>query len=70
MKQESNFVRVGLHVLSLSEIGDSHWERDTLFIHFSNGRFLSFKGQDARVVWDAITALAIDLRPLTPAERL
>lgn len=69
-REQTNIVRVGLHALNLAAIGSAHWERDTLFVHLAAGRFLSFKGQDARLVWDAITESATDLRPRRPEERL
>ncbi len=56
-------VRVGLHVLNLSAVASAHWEGQTLYVHLAGGRFSSFKGEDARLIWDTINRLVgVDLR--------
>lgn len=58
-----SLVRVGLHVVNLSAVASAHWEREMLYVHLAGGRFLSFRGEDARLIWDAILRLVgVDLR--------
>ncbi len=49
-------VRVGLDVLNLSAVASAHWEGQTLYVHLAGGRFASFRGEDGRLIWDAINA--------------
>ncbi len=58
----SQFVKIGLHIVNLATVAAAHWEGSTLFIHFSGDRFLSFKGDDAQLIWSAISGPAVDLR--------
>jgi hypothetical protein len=54
-------VKVGQHVVNLHAIADAHWESGELFIHFDGGRFARLRGQEATLIWSAITAGALDL---------
>jgi hypothetical protein len=55
-------VRVGKHVVNLAAVASAHWEGLTLYVHLAGGRFVSFKGDDAQLIWDAVAAPAVDLR--------
>ncbi len=56
-------VRVSQHVLNLSAVASAHWEGQTLYVHLAGGWFSSFKGDDARLIWEAINRLVgVDLQ--------
>jgi len=55
-------VRVGQHVVNLDAVASCHWEGSKLFVHLAGGRFLSFVGTDAHLLWDAICRGTLDLR--------
>lgn len=59
---ENEFVHVGKHVVNLAAIAGVHWEGSTLYVHLIGGRFLSFKGDDAQLLWSAVESKSIDLR--------
>ena len=59
---EQELVKVGLHIINLAAIAGVHWEGRTLYVHLIGGRFLSFKGDDADVLWSAVERKAVDLR--------
>lgn len=59
---ERQTVTVGQEFLSLSAVAGAHWERDKLFVYLEGGRFMSFSGTDAHLVWSAITEGSVDLR--------
>ncbi len=58
----SQLVKVGQHMLNLAAVAAAHWEGSTLYVHLTGGRFVSFKDDDAQLVWSAISGPAIDLR--------
>jgi len=47
-------VKVGGQVLNVSAVAAAHWEDERLFVHFLGGRFVTMRGDDAAVVWQAI----------------
>jgi hypothetical protein len=55
-------VKCGDHVLNLDAVAAAHWERATLYVHLLGGRFVSFKGDEARLMWQAMSSPAVDLR--------
>lgn len=68
--QQQELVRVGQHVLNLRAVASAHWEGRKLFVYLVGGRFTSFTGDEAGLVWSAISDPATDLaaRELMPAE--
>lgn len=56
-----SLVKVGRHVLNLAAVASAHWERETLYVHLLGGRFVSFKGDEAQLIWQAVSAPAVDL---------
>jgi hypothetical protein len=56
------FVQVGQHVVNLAAIAGCHWESTKLFVHYIGGRFVSFDGRDAQLLWSAVQAQSTDLR--------
>lgn len=60
MDQQS-LVVIGQHLVNTSAVAAAHWERETLYVHLVGGRFLSFKGDEARAMWQALQAGAVDL---------
>ncbi len=69
-QQQQELVRVGQHVLNLRAVASAHWEGRKLFVYLVGGRFTSFTGDAAELVWGAVSEPALDLaaRELTPAE--
>lgn len=56
------FVRVGNHLLNVSAVVDANWEKKFLYVHFSGGAFAKFEGDEAHLVWEAISRGSIDLK--------
>ncbi len=54
-------VIVGLHFVNLSAVGAAHWEGQSLYVHLVGGRFVTFKGDEAWVLWEALCREAVEL---------
>ena len=54
-------VKVREHAVNIHAIADAHWEKGELFIHFDGGRFARLRGEEAKLIWSAITLAALDL---------
>lgn len=54
-------VRVGQHVINLAAVSAAHWEGRTLYVHLTGGRFVTFKGDEADLVWSAVSEEAVEL---------
>ncbi|CAN5376034.1 hypothetical protein BH09PLA1_BH09PLA1_15420 [soil metagenome] len=54
-------VKVGEHVINLQALAGAHWEGEKLFVHLIGGRFVSFVGKEADLLWEAVDAKAVDL---------
>lgn len=50
-----NRVLVGQTMLDLAAVMSSHWEDDRLFVYLDGGRFLQFKGDEAKLLHAALT---------------
>ena len=58
----AQLMKVGLHVLNPEYVASADWEGGTLYAHLAGGRFVSFRGQEAQLVWRAISDPAQDLK--------
>jgi hypothetical protein len=56
-----HIVKVGQNMLNLAAISAAHWEGQTLYVHLNGGRFVSFKGSEAQLIWQAVSDRALDL---------
>ena len=58
---DHQFVRVDKHLMNLSAVADAHWEDDELFVHFAGGGFAKLSGPSAKMIWEVLETLSMDL---------
>ena len=59
---ESSFVLVGAQLVNLSAIAAMHWEHEKLWVHLAGGRFTSFVGTEAKLLWEVAVGQAVELK--------
>jgi hypothetical protein len=57
----SAMVKVRKHIVNIDHVADAHWEAETLYLHFTGGRFAQLRGSEAELIWHAVAMHAIDL---------
>ena len=58
---QEQVIRAGQQAINLAFVSGAKWEGERLFVYLSGGRFMSFQGNEAKSIWQAISAAAIDV---------
>ena len=61
MHEQEQVVRAGNQLLNLAFVSHAKWEGKRLYVHLSGGRFTSFDGEEAKAIWAAIAANAVNV---------
>lgn len=58
---QEQMIRAGKQVINLGYVSGAKWDDRRLYVYLSGGRFMSFDGDEARIVWQVISSTAIDV---------